>query len=452
MKKSKSILTLLTFISILGTINPLAFALTNDKYNPSLKNLFDSVVRIDVWEASYSSGRKHTKKGQGSGAIISNEGHILTNAHVAGMYTEKLRVTLANLENVEAHMIGWDYWTDLALIQLDQDKLKEKGLTFTHAQFGNSSNLYLGEPVLAVGTPYGLTRSVTRGVISNNNRYMKPSVSDEGFEKGLFYNWIQTDAAINPGNSGGPLVTLNGQIIGINTLMAEGAQSLGFAIPSQAAIAVIKELMAHHTVIRSYIGIQPIALQDMESFYEMSDDNGLLIQNVDPGSPAQLGGIKPGDIITTINQKAIDARFPEQIPPIMNEIASFPLGTEIAFTLKRGSQIKELKVTTEKLESRVGEKYAFENWGLSVEKLTIPIAREKKLKNSNGFIVIGVMSSFPADTAGIKDGDILLSADRQVLTDLKAFQEVYEKYLKTQKPVLLEFSRDYNLNYVVLKP
>src|SRR5262249_51181548 len=151
----------------------------------------------------------------GSGVIIDKQGHILTNFHVAGR-AKRIQITLADQEHVRATLVGSDHWTDLALVQLDMDEIKRKNLSFDIAPLGSSANIALGQPVMAVGTPYGLSRTITSGIISQPDRAFDYLITiAPGYETGWFNNWIQTDAAINPGNSGGPLINLKGEVIGI---------------------------------------------------------------------------------------------------------------------------------------------------------------------------------------------------------------------------------------------
>ncbi len=203
----------------------------------ALSEVSPAVVRIDVEIEDFIQGQSRVEHAIGSGVIIDDQGRVLTNFHVAGR-AKRLDVTLANLEHVRASLIGSDHWTDLALIQLDLDEIKLKHLTFSHAALGNSSEVTLGEPVMAIGTPYGLSRTVTSGIVSNTDRFFDESDID-GYETGWFNNWIQTDAAINPGNSGGPLINLRGQIVGINTRGISAGNNLGFAIPIDVAKEVI---------------------------------------------------------------------------------------------------------------------------------------------------------------------------------------------------------------------
>src|SRR6185503_15425229 len=155
------------------------------------------------------------------------------------------------------------HWTDLAVIRLDLDEVRRRKLNFTSADFGDSGGLFPGETVYAVGTPYGLARTVTRGIISNNNRPFEDSRGVNGYETGSFNTWLQTDAAINPGNSGGPLVTEDGKVVGINSRAYIGAENLGFAIPANIAKRVVDSLVRNGTLVRSYIGLVPRELQDL---------------------------------------------------------------------------------------------------------------------------------------------------------------------------------------------
>ncbi len=181
-----------------------------------------AVVRLDVLTEEFSQGQARSIRSIGSGVIIDDLGHVLTNFHVAGR-AKRIDITLASLEHVRANLLGSDHWTDLALVQLDMDEVHRKNVTFTYANLGESSKVMLGQPVMAVGTPYGLSRTVTAGIVSNTDRFFDET-DIEGYETGWFNNWIQTDAAINPGNSGGPLIDLRGQVIGINTRRERGEQ------------------------------------------------------------------------------------------------------------------------------------------------------------------------------------------------------------------------------------
>lgn len=416
------------------------------------ENLLDAVVRIDVREASFEGGAKRTIRGVGSGVIMTREGHILTNAHVVSPKAEEVSITLANLERVDAELIGWDHWTDLALLQLDMDEIERRGLKFSRAQFGSSKDLHPGQTVYAVGTPNGLTRTVTKGIISNTNRFFEASDSISGHETGYFNTWLQTDAAINPGNSGGPLVTGNGKVVGINTRGYLGANNLGFAVPASTASFVMEALLKDGEIVRSYIGIKPGPLRDLENFFNLEANLGMLINSIDPGSPADKAGLRPGDIVLAIDGEEVDGRFPEQLPPIQNKIARYAPGTKLSLEIKRNEEVKTVEVETEKLESRVGEQWAFAEWGLSVEKVSRAYARERKLDSEEGVFVIGAQPAFPAAEAGVRRGDIITKFNRTAIESMDQLKELYAGYEENPDQVLLEVKRRNQVSYFVMKP
>ncbi len=420
--------------------------------SPGFQNLLNAVVRIDVREFAYEAGAKRFSSGVGSGVIVSADGLILTNAHVVGKRAVEINVTLANLERVNAELVGWDHWTDLALLRLDQEEITRKGFTFAVAEFGDSATLYPGQTVLAVGTPHGLTRTVTRGIISNPRRFFSDARGVRGYETGMFNTWLQTDAAINPGNSGGPLVTEDGRVVGINSRGYLGADNLGFAIPSATAREVVAGLEADGAITRSYIGIVPGALQDLENFYDLELNTGMLINSVDPGSPAAQAGLRGGDILLEIDGVRVDGRFPEQLPPIQHRIASQALGTSLNLRVKRGDQIADFAVVTEELVSRVGEEGVLEIWGLSLREVSRTYARENQLPNASGLLVIGVQRGFPGAVAGIATGDVITKVNGTDVDTLAAIQAAEETYAADPQRVLLEARRQFRVSLYVLKP
>jgi serine protease Do len=414
--------------------------------------LLDAVVRIDVRELAFEAGARRYTASIGSGVLLSSDGLVLTNAHVASPRAVELNITLSNLERVSAKLVGWDHWTDLAVLRLDMTEVKRRGFKLRHAQFGDSKELYPGQVVYAVGTPHGLTRTVTRGIVSNNNRYFEDTRGVGGFETGTFNTWLQTDAAINPGNSGGPLVSEHGEVIGISSRGYMGANNLGFAIPSATAKEVMERLVRDGQIVRSYVGIVPAALQDLENFYSLELNTGVLINSVDPGSPAAKAGLRGGDIILGIEGAKVDGRFPEQLPPIQNLIASQPVGANLRFSVKRGGESREYSVVTEKLESRVGEEWALEKWGLSVRKVSRAYARENQLEDTTGVIVIGVQPGFPADVAGVSRGDIITKINQEAITSLDVIKAAHAAYEAKPAPTLLETQRNRRVSLYILKP
>lgn len=445
---ARSIALLAALVPLLALLpHPVAAAVS-----PGFNRLLDAVVRIDVREAAYEDGFRRFTSGVGSGVILSEDGLILTNAHVASPRAVEISITLASLERVGATLVGWDHWTDLALLQLDMADVQRRQLSFKHAEFADSDTLVPGQTVFAVGTPHGLTRTVTRGIISNNQRFFQSNTGVRGHETGLFNTWLQTDAAINPGNSGGPLVDEAGNVVGINSRGYMGADNLGFAIPANTAKHVVKDLRESGKVTRSYVGLVPGALRDLESFYSLETNTGMLINSVDPGSPAARAGLRGGDILLAINDGKVDGRFPEQLPPIQNIIASQPVGAKLKLTVKRGAQTSDYEVVTEELVSRVGEEWALEKWGLSVRKVSRTFARENQLTDDTGVLVIGVQPGFPAAVAGLTPGDIITKVNQEAVMSLDMIKAAHAAFEAEPKPVLVEARRNFRVSLYVLKP
>ena len=414
--------------------------------------LLDAVVRIDVRELAFEAGAKRYASSIGSGVILSDDGLVLTNAHVASPRAVELNITLASLERISAKLVGWDHWTDLALLRIDLAEVKRRNLKFAHADFGDSEKLFPGETVYAVGTPYGLTRTVTRGIISNNRQYLEDVRGINGYETGQFNTWLQTDAAINPGNSGGPLVTGDGKVIGISARGFSGANNLGFAIPASTARRVVSSLSHDGAITRSYIGIVAAPLQDFETYFALALNSGLLINSVDPGSPAAKAGLRGSDILLALNGAKVDGRFPEQLPAIQNLIASQPVGASLRLTIKRGAETRDFTVVTEKLESRVGEEWALEKWGFGVRKVSRAYARENQLDDAGGVIVLGVQPGFPADTAGLSRGDVITKINQQPVNSLEVLKAAQSAYEAKPEPTLLEVQRNRRVSLYILKP
>ena len=434
------------------------------------KNVFPAVVSIEVKQETFRRGKRELQGAIGSGMIIDQEGHILTNYHVAGRAAE-LYVTLANKERIPAKLIGDDHWTDVAIIQMDMAEVKKRHITFQHAQLGTSNGLVPGQSVAAIGTPFGLARTFTLGVVSNTERTFYPQrqtiperertdITDREpiaeYETGEFANWIQMDTPIAPGNSGGPLVDMNAKVVGINTRGA-GGYNLNFAIPIDTAKRVAAEILRTATatrrgrVDRADLGIDLKPLQDLESFYGIDLNKGVLINSVDRGSPAAKAGLRPQDILLDLGGKPTNVRFPEELAPVRQRIASLPVGKPIRLVLLRNGEQMDLTATPQKLEGSVGEQRELKVWGLNIRDVTRTYANDAQLDDDTGVVITSINSGYPAAKAELQIGDVIRMVDRKPATDLDAFLDLYNASVdKKEKKVLLEVQRDRGRKTVIL--
>jgi serine protease Do len=418
--------------------------------------IFPAVVRLDVAQEIYSEGKRTVRRGIGSGVIIDDKGHILTNYHVAGRARE-IFVTLYSKERVHGKLIGDDHWTDLAIVQMDMDEVKEKKVGFKHASLGDSKALITGQDVMAIGTPFGLARTMTLGIVSNNERTFYPeNMRIDEYETGEFANWIQMDTPINPGNSGGPLVDMNGKVVGINT--RGGGQNLNFAIPIDTAKEVIAKLLATSSVDkkgkvdRSDLGIELKPLQDLETFYDIDINRGVLVNSVDHQSPAEKAGVKSQDILLDINGKPVNVRFPEEIAAARKMIADLPIGSIAILTIKRDKQTMTLNAKTERLQGAVGEEKEFKIWGLSVREMTRTYANQAQLDDTLGVVVTTESPGYAAAKAELAPGDVIRSIDHKPVTDMDEFTKLYTASTeKKAKVVVLEVQHGRGRRTAVLK-
>jgi serine protease Do len=408
--------------------------------------MFPAVVRLDVAQEIYSEGKRTLRRGIGSGVIIDPEGRILTNFHVAGRAAE-IYITLFNKERVPAKLVGDDHWTDLAVVQLDMDTVKKRNITFNYAELGESDSLIPGQDVMAIGTPFGLARTMTLGVVSNNERTFYPDrMRIDEYETGDFANWIQMDTPINPGNSGGPLVDMTGKVVGINT--RGGGQNLNFAVPIDTAKEVVAAILASAgadkkgRVERSDLGIEFKPLQDLETFYAIDINKGVLVNSVDRGSAAARAGVKTQDILLELNGKPTNVRFPEEVAAARKMIADLPVGTQVSLKLKRGSETVTVDATTEKLEGAVGEEKELKTWGLSVRDVTRAYANSRQLDDDLGVTVTTMSPGYPAQKAELQSGDVIRSVNGKPVKDLDELAKLYDASVeKKEARVLLEVKR-----------
>lgn len=417
--------------------------------------VFSAVVSIVAIKETHEAGRVHLARSGGSGTIISREGHIVTNAHVT-MNGTKFQVILADRSQVDAVLVGEDPLSDIAVLKLDPDD-SEAITALNVAQFGNSDEIEIGDLVLAMGAPWGMSHSMSLGIVNNNKRLLSTFFDDDAdYESNLdrdqptgsFYRWIQHDAAIAPGNSGGPLVSLKGEIIGVNTLGIPFGGNMGFASPSNVVKEVTRQLIEHGEVIRSFIGVQFKPTQSTEY------DRGVLINAVDEGSPAGLAGMQPGDLLLTINDEPVTVLYKEQMPEFRRYLSGLPVGTDLRVKLQRGSKQREIQFVTTKYEKDLGPRLGLKDWGLTFREITPRMARNRRLSEASGLLVTGVALGSPAATAKpqLKIEDVILTADGTSVGKLDDFDQWFNSWQDAPGQVLVEFEREGEQLMTVLKP
>jgi serine protease Do len=399
-----------------------------------------AMVHIRPVKEVFAGGQRVEMVFVGSGFIIGPEGYVVTNEHVASE-ADQVRCVLSTNEELEAEVVGIDPDIDLAVLKL---KAKE-GRKFPVAKLGSSKDLTAGQTVLALGSPHGLARSVSRGIISVPDRYL--AAGDELSSN--YHNWIQTDAAINRGNSGGPLVNLRGEVIGINTRKLASADNVGFAIPIDIAQASIDEIIRTGRVSRSWIGVN---LQEMLRKTDDPEQSGVVIADVDPLSPAKEAGIQPGDVMLSAAGHDTNARFPESLPAVRRMLAGLAVGQPAPVVVSRGGQQQTLTVVPVEKRQQRGKEAELQAWGFTASDVTSEIARQAQLTSTEGAFVSGVQAGSLAANAGLQHGDIIIAMDEEPVRDLAAFEARYRDSLASKLPlILLEVKRGALTRYVLLE-
>jgi serine protease Do len=368
--------------------------------------------------------RKIIRPIQGSGFIVSQDGYILTNNHVVED-AEKITVTLLDGRELQAKLIGTDPSTEVAVIKIDANNL--------HAlEMANSDTLEVGEWVIAIGNPFGLSHTVTAGIVSAKGR--------SGLGLSTYEDFIQTDAAINPGNSGGPLVDLDGKVVGINTAIvgSSGNIGIGMAIPINMAKSVYDQLVEKGKVTRGFLGvtIQDLTPELAESF-KLKDVKGVIVPDVSPNSAAAKAGLKAGDIVT-----AFDGQPTEKAADFQRRVGMKKPGSEVELTVLRDGKKHTL---TAKLEERPSEKQiaagvkgqTAEKLGLIVQNLTDNLAKQFGFVGQKGVLVTDIEPDSPAANAGIQPGSLIQQVNRKPVETVEEFRDAVDESGKDGKVMLL---------------
>ena len=375
----------------------------------------------------------------GSGFIVDGKGYIITNNHVIEK-ADKIYVKLSTDPDTQdlgrpARVIGTDKATDLAVIKIDTNS------ALPTVKLGNSDSTQVGDWVEAIGSPFALAQTVTAGIISAKNRTIEPGAS------GQFQHFIQTDAAINPGNSGGPLLNMSGEVIGVNTAIftqSAGYQGIGFAMPSNTVVSVYNDLVSpSHKVTRGSIGIQfrPNLSGAVNRVYGFK--TGVLVQEVQPGGPAEKGGLKPGDIITTIDGRPI-----KDGDDLVNEIASRKPGSALRLGFIRDGKQSDTTVTVgdrdkvfAELNNPQTNATPDQQGDAGESKLGIVVRETSQATvgkiHTSGMVIQSVRTGSFADLQGLEPGLVIIRINKQPTTTKSQYDAIVEK-LKTGDDVVFE--------------
>ncbi|MCB9479049.1 MAG: DegQ family serine endoprotease [Deltaproteobacteria bacterium] len=360
------------------------------------------------------------QRGQGSGFVISHDGYIVTNNHVVDGAT-KIQVELLDEHKFEAELVGTDPKTDIALLKIKEPQ------NLPALALGDSDELQIGEWVMAIGNPFGLSHTVTAGIVSAKGRVIGAGPYDD---------FIQTDASINPGNSGGPLINTRGEVIGINTLINASGQGIGFAIPSNMASEIIEQLKTEGSVTRGWLGvlIQPVT-EELADALEIEDATGALVSQVMDDSPAQDAGFKRYDLI-----RKFDGQDVESSNDLPRVVAATPVDKKVDVEVIRDGKPVTLTVKIGKLDDDTtvaGATEPREELGLALRDLPAEMAKTLKVDPGHGALVVKVAHGSAAADAGVREGDAILEVNRKPVTSAADVVTVLKKLDKGQSALLL---------------
>jgi serine protease Do len=413
-----------------------AFAEIAERVNPSVVNI-TCTERGEVSENEENTTEEDLENqyGFGSGVIIDSIGFILTSNHVVES-AGKIEVKLSNNQKFVAKLVGQDKETDLALIKVDSNG------PLPTAPLGNSERLRPGEWVMAIGNPFVYDHTVTVGVISALNRNLGTNIFD---------NFIQTDAAINFGNSGGPLLNVQGEVIGINTLISSQGTGIGFAIPINTAKDILPQLKEKGRVVRGFLGLVPQEItSELQKSLGLQDTGGVIISSIQRGTPADRAGLKRYDVIVELNGQKVSSE--DQFRRIVAEAKP---GTKIRMKVIRDKKVFEVESEiTERSDTGAPPsppKAIEDKIGLKVTDLSQDLRNRLRLpEDVNGLLVLSVKPGTDADTAGLQKGDLIVEANRQPVGTASSF----EKQIRNLTPgnvLLLYVLRENNYLFLTLK-
>ena len=435
------------FVAVAEKLKPAVVSISTEREESlsGIHDFFDQGPFRDFFKDRDNQPRQRKVQAGGTGMIISKDGYILTNNHLVEDAVS-ITVRLANDDEYQAEVIGTDKVTDVALIKLKKAKLKDDQV----ALLGDSDKLKIGDWAIAIGSPFGLDWTVTVGVISAKGR---GGLNIAGGGPDVQY-FIQTDASINFGNSGGPLVNIRGEVIGINTAINSQGQGIGFAIPINMAREVADQLKEHGKASHGYLGMVPVELTSAkkEALGLDMKQRGVFVDMVVENTPADNGGLEPGDVIIEFENTKIT-----NVSQFRSLVASKRAGDEAELIVLRGDKNKNLVFTlgdrsSFDLSDNSGRSAAPESWlGIEVESVNSEQARRWSIKDEEGVLVVDIEPYSPAADV-LQPGDVIIEIDRRPVNDVKDFREISEKLKDRTKNILFRISRGGRKTFEVVKP
>jgi serine protease Do len=395
------------------------------------------VVSILTVRQDYRQGEPSLSVSSGSGTIVSPQGHIATNAHVTEN-GKSFRIVFADGRELPARLVGTDTLSDLAVLQVQPPKPE----TFSYAEFATSLDLKPGDTVLAMGAPWGLSNSMSAGVVNNPRRLLVSLFDDEAeYEDSLsedeptgrYYAWIQHDASIAPGNSGGPLVDLNGRIVGVNTRGMIMGGDLAFAIPGTEAGNIVRQLIAKGRIDRVALGFR------LRSLKGTAFTQGVLVNSVERGSPPEKAGLQAGDRILSINGKDVDAQQPVDVPHVQQMIAELPVDSKVKLRVERNGKQSDIELSAPPQPPGRGREQALSPFGLSGSNLTADMGKRRNLDARAGVLVTGVRPGGPAAVARpeIEAGSVITAVDGKPVGNVDELGRIAQSARSAKDPAMV---------------
>lgn len=382
--------------------------------------------------------RSFKQQGQGSGSIINDEGYILTNNHVVGD-SDKITVVLNDGREFEATVIGTDPDSDIAVIKIDGEDLPSLPM-------GDSDKIRIAETVIAIGNPFGLSNTVTMGIISAKGRSNIGIVDYE--------NFIQTDAAINPGNSGGPLIDLEGKIVGVNTAIFSrnggGNQGIGFAVPINMASRIMTQLIEKGKVSRGWLGVSiQNVTPELQNALGLENTKGSLISAVMVGSPAEKAGMKRGDVVVSLNEDPITSSS-----DLSNKVGMAPAGSEAVLEIVRKGAPMTISVRLGEREVEIQNtpfaRPEEKPFGIAAQPLTPDLAKKFDLESVSGVLISQVEPDSLAAQAGLRPGHVIQEVDQQPIDNMETFRTAMKDGDPKKGILLLVVTRN-GSRYLILR-